>query len=71
MAERTLSDATVVELAGLEGIPLLDAAAATRIAAGASAAIGAVRNSWAFDLFDLEPSDYLAVLEQLADLPAP
>jgi hypothetical protein len=71
MTSQSLSDETVVELAQLVGIPLSDGAAAARIAAGASAAIAAVRDVSTDTLFDVEPSDYLAVLEQLADAPLP
>ena len=66
-----LADATIVDLARMTGIPLADAEAASRIAAGASAAIEAVRSigagSESGSLFDYEPSDYLATLESLAE----
>ena len=39
---------------------------AERIAAGATAAIAAVRGQVTATLFDHEPADYLALLERLA-----
>lgn len=70
-----LSPAAMLELSSLSGIPVDDAAMAERIAAGAAAAVDAVRKvaatQGAFDLdqwlFDVEPSGYLALLEQLAE----
>jgi hypothetical protein len=62
-----LDPATVRDLARLAGLPLEDEACAARIAAGASAAIAAVGASVRETLFDLEPNDYLATLERLAD----
>ena len=62
----------VIALADLAGLPLADAAMAERIAAGASAAIEAVRTqllAGVFDdpsLFEYEPADSLATLERLA-----
>jgi hypothetical protein len=64
-----LDPSTVRDLAGLAGLPLEDDAAA-RIAAGASAAIAAVAANVRETLFDVEPNDYLATLEQLAEAPA-
>ena len=63
-----LDPSTVRDLAGLAGLPLEDEAAA-RIAAGASAAIAAVAANVRETLFDVEPNDYLATLEALADAP--
>lgn len=64
-----LDDATVVDLARIAGIPLSDTEAAPRIAAGASAAIAAVRAVCHDTLFDYEPADFLPTLEALADTP--
>jgi hypothetical protein len=64
-----LDPATVSDLAALAGLPLEEDAAA-RIAAGASAAIAAVAANVRETLFDVEPNDYLATLEQLADAAA-
>jgi hypothetical protein len=72
-----LSPSALMELSSLSGIPVDDAAMAERIAAGAAAAVEAVRSlavahgevdldQW---LFELEPSGYLALLEQLAQDP--
>jgi hypothetical protein len=65
----------MLELSSLSGIPVDDAAMAERIAAGAAAAVEAVRSVAAAQgeldldqwLFDVEPSGYLALLEQLAE----
>ena len=71
MVDDTLSDLVTSELAltlaAIAGVPIDDQAAAARIAAGASAAIKAVRSVTSDTLFDCEPSDFLATLEQLAD----
>ncbi len=67
MEPQVLDDATVVDLARIAGIPLSDTEAAPRIAAGASAAIAAVRSACHDTLFDHEPSEFLATLEALAD----
>lgn len=56
----------VAALARAAGIPLTDQAMAERIAAGATAAIAAVRGQVTATLFDHEPADYLALLERLA-----
>ena len=60
----------VAALARLSGVPLADSDAAARVASGANAAIAAVRRVVGDSLFDYEPSDYLATLEQLADADA-
>lgn len=61
----------ILEWAALTGLPLDDAAMADRIAAGASAAIEAVRTvQCALALNDppaQEPADYLACLERWAE----
>lgn len=57
---------TVITLAGAAGMPLSDDAMAVRIAAGAQSAVDAVRQSVHETLFDLEPADFLATLEELA-----
>jgi len=62
-----LDPATVRDLARLAGLPLDDDSLASRIAGGASSAIAAVRASVRESLFDLEPGDYLATLERLAE----
>lgn len=56
----------VITLAGAAGMPLADDAMAARIAAGAQSAVDAVRQSVHETLFDLEPSDFLPTLEDLA-----
>jgi hypothetical protein len=56
----------VITLAGAAGMPLADDAMAARIAAGAQSAVDAVRQSVHATLFDLEPSDFLPTLEDLA-----
>ena len=63
-----LDPSTVRDLAGLAGLPL-EEDAAVRIAAGASAAIAAVAANVRETLFDVEPNDYLATLEDLAEAP--
>lgn len=67
-----LSSTAVLELAQLQGLPVEDEAMAERLAAGAHAAAMAVRAaSAAWDpalLCEREPSEYLALLEQLADV---
>lgn len=76
----TLSIGAVRELAALAGVPVDDDAAAARIAAGAGAAVAAVRAALADlegadgaladgALFEREPSEYLALLEALAAAP--
>lgn len=67
MTDAQLDADVVVALAAVAGIPLADADSAARIAAGASAAIAAVRRVVTDTLFDHEPADYLGTLEQLAD----
>ena len=69
-----VSPSTVLESASAIGLPPADEAAAARIAAGAGAAVAAVREVLvriddADALFDLEPAGYLALLEALADPP--
>ena len=69
-----VSPATVQESAAVVGLPLADEAVAARIAAGADAAVAAVREALtrldATDaLFEREPADYLALLEALAEPP--
>jgi hypothetical protein len=72
MTVKSMDPGIVAALADLAAVPLADAAMAERIAAGANAAIAAVRTqlqAGAFDyssLFDHEPGDYLATLERLA-----
>jgi hypothetical protein len=61
-----LDAATVDALARLLGYPPLDADTASRIAAGASNAVAAVRATATVPLFDAEPGNYLAELERLA-----
>jgi hypothetical protein len=67
----TLSTDRVEDLAGLVQVPILDPSMAERIAGGAAAAIAAVRaSSQQVEpgvTFECEPSDYLRVLEALAD----
>jgi hypothetical protein len=70
-----VSPATVLESAAVIGLPLDDEAVAARIAAGAGAAVAAVREALshlddADALFEREPSEYLALLESLAEPPA-
>lgn len=59
--------ADVAAFARVAGIPLAGPDAAGQIAAGASAAIAAVRGCADAELFDYEPSDFLSLLESLAD----
>ena len=54
-------------LARLEGHAPLEAELAARIAANATRALGAVAASATRDLFELQPSSYLAELERLAE----
>jgi len=61
-----LDAATVAALAHLLGYPPLDAETLARIAAGASNAVAAVRESATVPLFDAEPGNFLAELERLA-----
>jgi len=69
-----VSPATVLESAAVIGLPLDDEAVAARIAAGAGAAVAAVREALSHldddALFEREPSEYLALLESLAEPPA-
>jgi hypothetical protein len=62
-----LSEAAVQEFARVAGYPVLDAASAARIAAGATNAVRAVAASVGASLFDGEPLDYLATLERLGE----
>lgn len=67
-----VSPATVRESAAVIGLPLADEAVAARIAAGAGAAVAAVREALsglddADALFEREPADFLALLEALAE----
>ena len=71
MMSSPLDPAVVAALASAAGIPLADNAAAARVAAGAQAAIAAVRAKLGEPLFENEPSDYLSTLERLAADPAP
>ena len=64
-AEPLNADA-VAAIARAAGIPITDQAMAERIAAGAGAAIAAVRAQVTTTLFDHEPADFLALLERLA-----
>ena len=71
-----LPPSTVLVSAAAMGLPIDDEATAARIAAGASAAVAAVRaaaGSVGDDplLFEREPADYLALLEALADPAVP
>jgi Pyruvate/2-oxoacid:ferredoxin oxidoreductase gamma subunit len=66
MSEPTLNAAAIAALAAAAELPLDDEAMAARIAAGASAAIAAVRAQHGQLLFEFEPADYLATLERLA-----
>jgi hypothetical protein len=66
MNNDTLDGDTVAAIAQAAGIPITDQAMAERIAAGASAAIAAVRGQVSTTLFEHEPADYLALLERLA-----
>ncbi len=71
MSADNLTAETAAALARVAGIPLADSDAAARIAAGANAAIAAVRSVANETCFDYEPSDYLGALEQLAEPDAP
>jgi hypothetical protein len=62
----SLDGNTVAAIARAAGIPIRDQETAERIAAGATAAIAAVRGQVTTTLFDHEPADYLALLERLA-----
>jgi len=71
-----VSSSTVLESAAVVGLPLEDEAVAARIAAGAGAAVAAVRatlakldETGADALFEREPAEYLALLEALAEPP--
>jgi len=71
-SESSALSADLVEgLAALVQVPILDAAMAERIAGGAAAAIEAVhassRQVEPGVTFECEPSDYLRVLEALAE----
>ena len=66
MTSGTLDPNAVVAFAAAAGIPLADPEAAARLAAGAQAAIEAVRSAGNATLFDHEPSDFLPTLERLA-----
>ena len=66
MDNDSLDGNAVVAIARVAGIPIADQEMAERIAAGASAAIAAVRTQVTTTLFDYEPADYLALLERLA-----
>jgi len=68
----------VTVVAAITGVPIIDDGMAQRIAAGATAAVTAVRRAalsvasdplLADNLFDREPAEYLAVLESLAESP--
>lgn len=69
-----VSSSTVLESAAVMGLPLEDEAVAARIAAGAGAAVAAVREALSRvddpdALFEREPAEYLALLEALAEPP--
>lgn len=69
-----VSSSTVLESAAVVGLPLDDDAVAARIAAGAGAAVAAVREALSRvddpdALFEREPAEYLALLEALAEPP--
>lgn len=66
MDNDSLDGNAVASIARAAGIPITDQAMAERIAAGATAAIAAVRAQVTTTLFDYEPADYLALLERLA-----
>jgi hypothetical protein len=72
MACKSMDPGIVAALADLAAVPLDDAEIAARIAAGASAAIAAVRTQMLAgtlddpSLFEYEPGNYLATLERLA-----
>jgi hypothetical protein len=66
LSKDALDPDTVLALARVAGLPIADADMAARIAAGASAAISAVRSSLGETLFDFEPADFSATLERLA-----
>ena len=61
-----LDVATARALARLAGYAALDEATIERMAAGAAAAVRAVRASAGADLFDVEPVQFLTELERLA-----
>ena len=71
MKSGTLDPNAVVAFTAAAGIPLADPAAAAQLAAGAQAAIEAVRNAANATLFDHEPSDFLPTLERLAHRDTP
>ena len=62
----SLDAATARAMARLAGYAALDEATVERIAAGATAAVRAVRASAGAELFDVEPVQFLAELERLA-----
>ena len=69
-----VSSSTVLESAAVVGLPLDDDAVAARIAAGAGAAVAAVREALSRvddpdALFEREPAEYLVLLEALAEPP--
>jgi hypothetical protein len=66
MSDDSLDGDAVATFARAAGIPITDPAMAERIAAGATAAIAAVRAQVTTTLFDHEPADYLALLERLS-----
>ncbi len=70
---RTPPDASLLQaLAGVTGLPPLSESDAARVAAGAQAAIDAVRAAGGeAELFDTEPSEFLPALEALAPGPKP
>lgn len=60
-------DAALVRAMGrLAGVPVADDAMAERIAAGALAAVAAVRRAGGESLFEQEPAAFLPALERLA-----
>jgi len=64
---KTLNRETVLTLAEVQGYRELTDEFAERVAAGADRAIAAVRASVDASLFDAEPTQFLAVLEALAE----
>ena len=62
----SLDAATARAMARLAGYAALDEATVERMAAGATAAVRAVRASAGAELFDVEPVQFLAELERLA-----
>lgn len=68
-AKPTIDGAVALALARLAGFSALDPEMGARIAAGASNAVSAVRESATVPLFDTQPTSFVAELERLADAP--